>query len=205
MTTKMKITDGNERSAYTVEHIGNCVLITGEVPADAFQALAGLAPKKAVLDPDVARMYGANFAFGLPDDLSALRSAGAPAAERRERHANPGLSEAAVKWLAHGERGISSDTIFTVLTGIEALKGWRKDHPYDPSDFRRCQLLLEQVPELQPIFGRMARESDTWDRLVKAWPDIVATMDEEAPGWRDGKTGKRADKAYELIKKAIGR
>lgn len=205
MTAQMKVTGDTQRVVYTVEHRGNCILITGEVPASAFQALTHLAPKKSVLDADVARMYGANFAFGLPDDLSALRRAGAPAAERRVRDANPGLSESAVKWLASGERGVSSETIFGHLTGIDALKGFRMDVPYDPSDFRRCQLLLEQVPELMTQFYRMAEVNEKWANLYSAWPAIIAAMDEEAPGWREGGTGKRAEKAYQLIKHAIGR
>lgn len=199
----MTITGGNQRVAYTVEHRGNCVLITGGVPAGAFHALTMLAPKKSVLDPDVARIYGANFAFGLRADLEVLRQAGSAAAEQRERQANPGLSEDAVRWLARGERGASSNTIFAHLTCIDALAGDRKDHPYDPDDFRRCRLLLEQVPSLVPLFHRMASVSTEWSNLVEQWPAICDTMDTESPEWR--KRRGAASNTYDLIQRAISR
>ena len=194
----------HERAAYIIEHHANCVFITGTVPAAAFPVLSKLAPEGSVMDPDVARICGVTFALGLPEDLAELRKAGAASAETRERINNPGLSEAATKWLASGERGISSNTIFEKLTGIQAAHG-HHSHPHDPADFRRCQLLLEQVPELQPLFHRMAEVSPEWEVLVQVWPDIIKAMDREATGWRDGRTGRQAPTAYALIKQAFRR
>ena len=199
---------GHERVAYTVEHRGNCVLITGAVPMAAFGTLAQLAPEGSVMDQNCARVWGANFAFGPEGELAELRAAGAENAYRHERAKNPTISDAAVRWLAGGERGISSNYIFTRLTGINAMDGWdteRDCYPHDPADFRRCQLLLEQVPEFQHWFKDMRAASPVWGRLVEAWPAIIAAMDEETPGWRDGKTRQKATKAYNLIKAAIGR
>lgn len=204
MTMTTTLIGAHERTAYTVEHRGDCVLITGAVPPSAFTVLAKLAPEGSVLDPDVARIWGATFAFGLPDDLQELREAGEIVAMQRERKANPELSQAAVRWLASGERGVSSNTIFQWLTGIDALRGERMGHPYDPTDFRRCRLLLEQVPELQPHFYRMREVSQQWSNLVDQWGAICATMDEEVPDWRDGRGGI-AKKTYDLIQAAIGR
>lgn len=196
---------GHERVAYTVEHRGNCVLITGAVPASALTALTKLVPEDSVMDPDAARMVGCTFAFGPADELEAIRKSAAAGAIQRQRVENPGLSEAATRWLASGERGVSSNTIFAHLTGIDALRGRSKGYPYDPSDFRRCQMLLDQVPELQPHFHRMREVSPQWANLVDTWPAIVAAMDEEAPGWRDeSHRGQRVDKAYDLIRSAIG-
>jgi len=197
---------GHERTAYTVEHRGNCVLITGAVPASAFTVLAKLVPDDSIMSADCARLWGVTFALGPADEIEALKAWRASAAEQEMRQRHPALSAEATKWLASGERGISSNFIFTYLTGIDAMAGWsteRACHPHDPADFRRCQLLLEQAPELQPIFQRMARASNEWDRLVKSWPDIIAALDEEVPGWRDGRTGKSADKAYKIIRAAV--
>lgn len=196
----------SERISYTIEHRGNCVLITGAVPISAFDALMALVPKRSVMDPNCARVWGANFAFGPQLELDDLRKEGAEHAARRERAHYPHASEAAIKWLAGGERGVSSNAIFTRLTGIDATDGWgdRHDYPHDPADFRRCQLLLEQVPELQILFPRMAHASGAWKNLVEAWPAIIAAMDEETPGWREGRTDARASKAYQLIQTAIG-
>lgn len=189
------------RIVYTIEHRGDCVLITGSVPASAFAVLAQLVPEGSVLDPDVARMWGATFAFGLRDDLQELREAGEVVAMQRVRQANPAVSAAAAKWLASGARGISSNTIFTHLTGIDALNGTQQDVPRDPSDFRRCRLLLEQVPELVPLFPKMADVSPQWAALVENWPLICVTMNTEQPNWRNGIA--RSPQTYDLIKRAI--
>lgn len=199
---------GHERIAYTIEHRGNCILIDGAVPATAFTVLTKLVPKRSVMDPNCARIWGVTFAAGPEKELLQLAEEGKARAIRRERIKHPSISDAAVNWLAAGERGISSNYIFTKLTGIDAMNGWgteRENHPHDPADFRRCQLLLEQVPEFQHWFKDMRQASPVWARLVDAWPSIVAAMDEETPKWRDRASRGRATKAYELIKTAIGR
>lgn len=161
--------------------------------------------QEAVMDPDLARMAGAMMVAGPEDALAALRKRLEAGALHAEAQKNPGLSFNAVRWLAHGERGISSDTMFTVITGVDALKDWHKSHPYDPADFSRCRLLLEQVPELKPLFVDKMREvSKEWLELVRQWDNICQTMDEEAPKWRDGE-GSYCPKTYELIKRAIDR
>jgi hypothetical protein len=180
------------------------ILGFGPQPVDFFGKATKVCGKDAVLDPDVARMAGANFAIGMPDDLAKLRKLLEAGAVQQAQQDNPGLSEAAARWLASGERGLSSNTIFTHLTGINALRGDHKDHPYDPSDFRRCRLLLEQVPELVPLFPKMAEVSAAWKDLVYLWGDICKAMDEEAPKWREGH-GQSCPATYQLIKRAIGR
>ena len=107
-----------------------------------------------------------------------------------------------IEWLAHGERGISSETIFSVLTGIDVLRGWRKSHPYDPDDLRRCRILLEKCPELQKDFHKMSKVSNTWEILVKNWDAICKTMDEECPDWRTN-PNKKASKTYLLMKQVF--
>jgi hypothetical protein len=180
------------------------VLGFGPQPVDFFGKANKLCGKDAVLDTDVARMAGANFAIGMPEDLARLRKLLEAGAVHQTEQANPGLSEAATRWLASGERGLSSNTIFTHLTGIDALHDSYKSHPYDPSDFRRCRLLLEQVPELVPLFPKMAEVSEQWKDLVYLWGDICKAMDEEAPKWRDGYRTP-CPNTYSLIKRAIGR
>lgn len=193
-------------TTYTVTHRGNCVFITGSVPARSLEVLIDLVPENSVADPNAARMYGATFAFGPEAELKQLRVSQAPAVEQQIKATHPGVSKDATKWLASGERGMSSEAMFTHLTGVKCGDDWGFDSiPYDPSDFRRCQLLLEQVPELHPIFPRMAEVSPKWAALVQAWPNIVKAMDEEVPEWREGRSGKSCPTAYQLIKQAIGR
>ncbi|MEY2151142.1 hypothetical protein AB7849_09505 [Rhodanobacter sp. 115] len=96
------------------------------------------------------------------------------------------VSSAAVKWLANGQRGTSSETIFTHLTGIVATSGY-ESHPHDPADLGRCRRLLEQVPELRHAFSRMRDVSPIWSRLVDEWGLLSEMMDLEAPDWRKGR------------------
>lgn len=108
-----------------------------------------------------------------------------------------------IQWLANGERGISSNTIVTHLTGINAMGQWgRRDHPHDPGDLSRCRLLLEQVPELRmPFVAHMATCSPVWAALTRAWDELCALMDEEAPHWRDGRGS--APKTYRRMSELI--
>lgn len=104
-------------------------------------------------------------------------------------------------WLANGKRGISSETIFTMLTGINALGDHSHSHPYDPDDLKRCRLLLEQCPQLQNIFYEMEKVSKEWAFLVANWDELCKTMDEEAPDWRNGKGS--APKTYGMMKNLL--
>lgn len=191
-----------------IDKNGIVILGYGPQPMDFFQKATKVCGKGAVVSTDVARMAGANVAAGTPEALDALRERLEAGALQEVKNTNPGLSEAATIWLASGERGISSNFIFTHLTGIDAMRGWdaeRDCYPHDPADFRRCHLLLEQVPELQLLFPRMAEVSPQWSALVAFWGDIIAAMDDEVPGWRAPDAGGLARSAYAIIKKAIGR
>lgn len=95
------------------------------------------------------------------------------------------LSVEAARWLAHGDRGISSETIFTVLTGLSLLDEDEMFHPIDGEDFRRCCLLLDGCPELAARFDTMRPISPEWNALVRAWYSIFSVMAEENPQWRD--------------------
>ena len=82
------------------------------------------------------------------------------------------------RWLKKGERGISSETIISHLTGINV--GSDSGPPHDPDDLRRCHLLLCAAPELRAQLPRMAEVCPVWRRLVKHWDELVALMINEA-------------------------
>ena len=188
-------------ATYTVEHRGGCVLITGAVPASAFAAVTRLAPARSIMDPDAARMLGVTFAIGLIEDLNALKAAQAPAAERRARQAHPGLSDGAVRWPASGARGISSETMFTVLTGVDALAGEHGGHPHDPEDLDRCLKLLAAVPELRPLLPKMAGCSPQWAALIEHWDEIEHShLDEVGLGWTKASS---APMTYALMRQVL--
>lgn len=156
----------------------------------------------AVLAHDVSGMAGATHAIGTPEALAAVRKKLAPGGTAAARRKDLARSDAAIQWLASGERGSSSNAIFARLTGFATEeRGYRDGSPVprDPADLRRCRLLLEQVPALEPEFRkRMARASLKWKALVAAWDVLCKLMDEETPDWRNG--SGRAEKTYSLMK-----
>lgn len=145
----------------------------GSMSVEDFSRASKLCGKNAVMSPDVARMAGANIAAGSPSAMQKLRErleAGALSAALSE---HPALSESAARWLALGERGVSSNTMFTLMTGVDAMGGSRRSHPHDVDDFNRCRGLLLTVPELADRLPMMASESPEWKALVDAWDTIT--------------------------------
>lgn len=115
------------------------------------------------------------------------------------------LSDDLVNWLSTGERGLSSEAIVHHLTGFPINGSFGCScHPLDPSDFRRCRLLLEAVPALAPRLGEMAAVSPTWAALVRAWPEMCACFDQEVPQWRR-RGSWQAPKTYALMQQVQGR
>lgn len=193
-------------SSFIVTERDNCVLVTGALSVAGMKGVTAMCHKNAIVSPQLASMLGANFAFGLAKDVDALIAAITPELERQAlQRKMDNLSDAAACWLASGERGVSSNTMFTVLTGVDALGYWHKDVPSDPADMRRCLLLLDQCPEMKPELHRMAKVSKAWAGLVQYWDQITVTMLEEWGDIRSPKKGASAPRTYELIKLATGR
>lgn len=104
-------------------------------------------------------------------------------------------------WLARGERGISSEAIVEQLTGERVGIGIARgdDHPYDPSDLRRCMLLLDQHDLARLVFpGAMAKRSKSWAALDAVWDELIATLREEM----DAGTGK-APRTYARMNEVL--
>lgn len=81
------------------------------------------------------------------------------------------ISKSVNNWLKTGERGTSSETIVEVLTGLN-LTGGHRSHPHDSADFRRCVLLLAQVPDFKPRMHEMSAVSPMWAALVECWDEF---------------------------------
>ena len=82
------------------------------------------------------------------------------------------------QWLASGERGISSDTLFEKLSG-RGLGSRYKSHPLDPNDFRRCYLLLKLIPEWKNDLDKLREINYTWDQLVNNWDKLTEMLEEQ--------------------------
>lgn len=104
------------------------------------------------------------------------------------------VPQSVLNWLARGERGISSETIVEALWKIPLTGKWGMSHPHDPSDLRRCLLLLQASPETAARISDMALVSPEWERLVARWRELESMFREEIPniwdcfGWSAPKT-----------------
>lgn len=101
-----------------------------------------------------------------------------------------------VRWLAFGERGVSSETIVSQLTGLQVRS---LSHPHDPDDLRRCVLMLDACPSLAARIGEMRSASPEWAALVDVWSELVESLRSETAA------GRQAPITYALMRKAIDR
>ena len=83
------------------------------------------------------------------------------------------------EWLAVGERGISSEAIALTALG-ERPTGCRASWPRDPSDLRRCLLLLDASPEARDDgLLILAERCPEWAALVNVWDRLSTTLRSE--------------------------
>jgi hypothetical protein len=182
------VTAQGKAMSYNVEKIHGCTMISGPVPVtDMVKLMAPPSDEHWILDPNLALKLGATLIFGPKDNLKRM-AASAEVKARIHEHQSKLLdgvhvSDQAFAWLVGGERGKSSDSMFGFLTGVAAMR--HGAHPVDAADFRRCRLLLEQVPEFNDRRQALTELSDVWGGLVAKWDDLCAMMDAEAPAWRE--------------------
>ena len=82
-------------------------------------------------------------------------------------------------WLLHGERGVSSETMFKYLSDSVAHYPRYEGTPCDPDDFRRCHLLLEAVPQFRGKLDRMRPVGPVWVKLVENWDELTRLLKEQ--------------------------
>ena len=186
--------------SFQIDFICNCVILRGlsgdGFPMSGFQAAQKLLPAKGkgcVIDTDLARIHEAGLVIGKPADLQALREAPETydRAQRLAASLPHALSPEAKQWAVWGEQGTSSQLIFATLTGwMGLIRGERRGsapYPHDAGDFRRCLLVVEQIPGFRERLPELSTLSPEWERLVTSWSDLEAAFDQQAPGWREGK------------------
>jgi hypothetical protein len=111
--------------------------------------------------------------------------------DRSRRNEGGTIEQRANDWLLNGETGLSSETICRFMLGKHNAD---PSHPYDPSDLRRCILLLDRIPEWQPRMAEM-QAVPGWERLALEWERVVSLLREECPDFKGS-----APKTYDLIK-----
>lgn len=76
------------------------------------------------------------------------------------------------EWIANGQVGVSSKTIWCVMMGVEFNSA---SIPWDPDDFSRCYKLLELFPEWKCRMQEVADKYPLWEPMVRNW-DIMTQL-----------------------------
>ncbi len=102
-----------------------------------------------------------------------------------------------LEWLASDRTGVSSKAMAFAAVGIVNKRSFGNSTPSDPSDFNRCLMLVDQVPEIKHQFDEIAKLSDKWALLISKWEIIEKSfLDEVGFNWCKG---DRAPKTYKLM------
>lgn len=92
----------------------------------------------------------------------------------------PTVEGDAMAWLANGDTGTSSLTIWHTLMHSGKTTKY-SDVPYDPDDFGRCYRLLKVMPQWRARLSEVAARYPAWAPLVDAWDELTALYESEAP------------------------
>lgn len=76
------------------------------------------------------------------------------------------------QWLFDGDAGVSSKTIWSVMTGVDPKTSFC--YPCDPDDFGRCHRLLVRFPEWRERMGEVAAKYPRWAPMVREWDALTA-------------------------------
>ncbi len=107
--------------------------------------------------------------------------------------ANKNLS-AEDAWMHGCDTGVSSLTIFSVMTGRNTLGVWSPNVPMDHADFGRCFRLLKKFPAWRERLGEVAEKYPDWKELVEHWSEFERLY-----------TDKNFNNLYESMKKTRGK
>ena len=116
-----------------------------------------------------------------------------------EPNANPQetVQERALWWIANGEVGMSSKTMWNCFMGT---KEYPINYPYDPDDFKRCYKLLQAIPEWKAELHKLKLLSPKWSNLVDNWDTLTEMYERNVKEkWKNSKEIGM----YELMEKLI--
>lgn len=104
-----------------------------------------------------------------------------------------------INWIANGETGVSSEAIAFQMAGVDNHRKF-SSHPCDPSDFKRCLKLVNEIPEIRVRLDEMRHKSKYWNALIDNWDKLEKCFLEEVGGWLvDKDIDKRATKTYNMM------
>jgi hypothetical protein len=115
----------------------------------------------------------------------------------------------AIRWLANGHRGISSETLMSAMYGIKVGSSHR-DAPHDPSDFRRCRLMVDGIPGARELLASLvdvragAYSRTALLKTIEHWDVLCGVMDAEVGDWKNP-WGKSAPRLYDAMQLLVWR
>ena len=100
-------------------------------------------------------------------------------------------------WIMNGERGMSSETMWSCFMN---QKGFRVSYPYDPDDFSRCYKLLQVIPEWKHRINELKPLCQQWSNLVDNWDKLTEMYERNVK--EEWKNYKKIG-MYELMEKCL--
>ena len=104
------------------------------------------------------------------------------------------IEERANWWLARGDTGTSSKTLYAVFCGL-TLGDREQGIPHDPADFARGHKLFELIPEWRKQLSRVEKVIPWWKPFLDRWAEMEQLYAEESPAGS-------CPKLYQLMKLA---
>lgn len=105
------------------------------------------------------------------------------------------MSVKIIKWLFEDEGvGASSKAMAAAVLDQKTRYNWT---PSDPSDFNRCLLLIEAVPEIKDHMSKIAAISASWSQMISNWDEVEKCFLDEAG--RNWSKARRAPITYKLM------
>lgn len=164
---------------YTIQVYEHGILVLNPFPIGHIEALRRLVanPKCAVIDAGIASHYQATLCICRDKEAAATWRAEIDERVRRgAKEITPDM------WLQGTDTGISSKTIFFVMTGRHWLNArFGPDVPHDPSDFGRCYRLLELFPAWEDRLQEVAARHVEWTPFVREWARMKKLYERDLP------------------------
>lgn len=174
---------------YRIERLHGCIITYGSMPIRAMTDLIDEVGDDGQMEMLLAKKLGASMVMGSHENLERLAQDPAiqqQIAQRIQASTESfNIPQSAIRWLEEGHRGLSSETIFVAMTGVPLIEADDLSHPLDVSDFLRCRRLIEAVPEFAERREELKALSAHWKILTEHWDELCASVDAEAPEWRE--------------------
>ena len=176
--------DTNSESGFIILHYGPMGIERLRIVSKIAEIMGEINLK---IDVTTANMADAGFAFSENKNVSQKlqdRLLQGSINDMEEKY--PDLPADAIRWLASGQYGQSSEAMLYAVFGSESGLEKVTSHPLDISDLRRCFILYESVEEVRDNLHLVAKISDCWADIIEDWHDIMSALEKDYPQWRNG-------------------